>query len=293
MNNLKICLLASGGLGLKILKHIDESDYDLISVFTDYKSNLIMDYCKEQSIPLFKGNPRNGKAKLFLQEFECELVLSVNYLFIIENDLITKASKYAINIHGSKLPKYRGRTPHVWAIINGESEAGITAHIIDENLDHGDIIEQINVPIDYHDTGADMLAKFHKLYPVLVDNLCEKIKSNTIVPTPQDQTMATYFGKRSPEDGQINWDWHKERIRNWIRAQAHPYPGAFTFFNGEKIIIHKAEFSQQGFNQSHENGEVLARDSRNIIVKTNNGALNLSEIENELPTLLVPGKILK
>ena len=154
---------------------------------------------------------------------------------------------YAINIHGSLLPKYRGSTPHVWAIINGEKEAGITAHFIDESVDNGDIVHQIKVPIQDDDTGAMILKKYNQQYPLLIKKILIDIKCDSLKVRAQDATKATYFGKRTPEDGHINWNWSKERIRNWIRAQAHPYPGAFFFINNVKVIVNKASFCDLGF----------------------------------------------
>jgi len=206
-------------------------------------------------------------------------LFSINYLFLIEQDLIDLPSQYAINIHGSLLPKYRGRTPHVWAIINGETKTGITAHLINEKVDDGHIVHQIKVPILPSDTGASMLEKFAIQYPKMIDKILNDIENNSLVITPQDTTKAVYFGKRTPEDGAINWAWNRERIYNWIRAQAKPYPGAFTFYEENKIIVHHAEMIDMGFHYQQTNGLILAQTATTICVKTTNGVLRLSEIE--------------
>jgi methionyl-tRNA formyltransferase len=98
---------------------------------------------------------------------ETDLILSINYLFLLDEEMISKLP-LAINIHGSLLPKYRGRTPHVWSIINGETKTGVTAHIIDADCDTGDIVKQIVVPIEKDDTGATILEKYEKIYPELL-----------------------------------------------------------------------------------------------------------------------------
>jgi len=272
-------LMVSGHLGHVILKYLLEHGFDIQTVFTNKGSDAIIDLAHEKSLPLFVGNPRKGRATEFIQNVKCDVLLSVNYLFIIEQDLIDLPRQYAINIHGSLLPKYRGRTPHVWAIINGETEAGITAHLIDREVDNGDIVEQIKVPIRPTDTGADILKKYEALYPGLAESVLNSIENNTINFTPQKKENAIYFGKRTPADGQITWDWSKERIRNWVRAQAKPYPGAFTFFDDHKIITHKAIFSDLGFNYGQKNGEILQLSNQSITVKTPNGALTLENLE--------------
>ncbi len=290
---MRICLLVSGGLGYKMLLKLDKSSHEIVSVFTDKKSNEIISYCQQNKIKVFAGNPRKGKASDFIKNIECSILLSINYLFLIESDIISLPSMYAINIHGSLLPKYRGRTPHVWSIINGEKNTGITAHLIDENLDNGDIVKQIIVPIEEEDTGAEILKKYNELYPKLVETILLEIETNTIKSHAQDSSKATVFGKRTPSDGQINWNWSKERIRDWIRAQARPYPGAFTYIDKKKLIIHKATYSDIGFHANQPNGLVLNSDSTKAIIKTSNGALEISEFENQEDLIIEKGKILE
>lgn len=238
---LKIGILASGGLGLKAVKHLNQSQHELICVLTDKGSSEIIAYCEYENIPFSAGNPRNGIGYSFIKNFQIEVLASINYLFLIESDLIQHPTGIAFNIHGSLLPKYRGRTPHVWAIINGEKETGITAHFIDPNCDTGAIIKQIIVPIGNEETGADILKKYNELYLPLLDYIFEKYLEKDIQPLAQDESKATFFEKRTPDSGHIDWSWTSERIRNWVRAQASPYPGAFGFINGNRIIIDKVK----------------------------------------------------
>ena len=149
------------------------------------------------------------------------------------------------------------------------------------NCDDGDIVRQVVVPIEDEDTGAVILEKYKLLYPDLVLQVVKDIESNKINCNKQDITKATYFGKRTPEDGQINWDWQKERIRNWVRAQAHPYPGAFAYCNGKKIVINKIEYSDLGFTDTMQNGLVVDVIEGVPYVKTQNGVVKLLNIETE------------
>jgi methionyl-tRNA formyltransferase len=220
-------ILCSGHLGLQVLKQL-AAEYRISFVFTDFNSKEISEFCAAKGFPIFIGNPRKSNLEEFLSTRSCDVMLSINYLFLIEEYLINFPKKYAINVHGSLLPKYRGRTPHVWAIINNEKKTGVTAHLIDSGCDTGDILEQIEVEISTEDTGATILNKFNVLYYPLIKSVLHKIEINQIAPIPQDHSKATFFGKRTPEDGQIDWNWQKERIYNWVRAQAKPYPGAFT-----------------------------------------------------------------
>lgn len=275
---MKIGLLVSGNLGFVVLEHLKEL-YQIEFILTDKKSNTIIDFCLSNKIDYFAGNPRNGNAYPFVCNKSVDLIISVNYLFIVEKDIIRLPKILAFNIHGSLLPKYRGRTPHVWSIINNEKFTGITAHKIDEGCDTGDIIEQIKIEITNQDTGATILNKYAQQYVPLIETVILKIKTNSIAYLKQNNDKATYFGVRTPEDGKINWDWQMERIYNWVRAQANPYPGAFSFYKDEKIIIDEIIFTDYGFNSDMDNGLILSVNP--LLVKTSNGVVELTVVRNK------------
>jgi len=291
LNNFSYGILASGALGLKCVASVYQRR-QVNFVLTDRQSTAIIDFCKQHAIPFFAGNPRNGKAIPFISAYTADVLLSVNYLFIIEKDIILFPKKYAVNFHGSLLPKYRGRSPHIWAIINNEKETGITAHLITEGCDEGDIIYQENLPIHPAATGADLLELFSVRYPSIVNDVIDTLESGNPLFIKQDESKATWFGKRTPEDGAINWNWHKERIYNWVRAQAKPYPGAFTFYKDKKVIIHKIEFCDDGFGYDAPNGKILAGGTEPVI-KTPNGAVKLLNIETITPVLFIKNEQLQ
>lgn len=271
----KISLLLSGKLGYKLLVYLfDFCSIELIA--TDKGSIEIINFAKKKNILLFVGNPRGGKLAPYLRNVDKSILLSINYLFLIEKDIIENY-EFPINFHGSLLPKYRGRTPHVWAIINNETETGVTAHFIAEECDSGCVILQKKILITEYDTGSMILEKYFDLYPTLVSEVIIKINSKKYTKITQNESLATFFPKRTPEDGRINWNWQRERIRNWVRAQAFPYPGAFTLFNDEKIIIDKISYSNLGFNSKTRNGTIIYMDPFPI-VKTPNGCLRLEVI---------------
>lgn len=280
---MKICFLVSGELGINILKHF----HKLLSiqfVMTDKSSQEIIDFCNLVELPLFVGNPRGGKARLFLKNKSCDVMTSVNYLFLIDKEIISTAKNLAFNIHGSLLPKYRGRTPHVWSIINNEKFTGITAHIIDEGCDTGDIIRQVTIPILECDTGSSIVVKYKELYKQLIHEVLERYSSNSIPLRKQDNTKATYFGKRTPDDGLIDWSWQRERIYNWVRAQSSPYPGAYSFYLNNKVIIDWIELDDYGFDYNIPNGTIVT--NKPIRVKTPNGLVRLTELRSPINNII-------
>ena len=275
-------VLASGGLGLIGLETVFLHG-DVRFVMTDRRSNAVMQFCRSKNVECFAGNPRGGKAASLLRNHPVDVLLSINYLFLVEDDVLQHPKRCAINFHGSLLPRYRGRTPHVWAIINNETQSGVTAHLMESGCDTGDIVLQRSVPISNSDTGATLLQHFESLYPEMICELAGMISGSELVGIPQDHSLATYFPKRTPADGAIDWNWQRERIYNWIRAQAKPYPGAFLDINGIRYHVHAAKLSDLGFCASDANGTVLSWNP--LVVKTPNGALALLDHSIDESTL--------
>lgn len=289
---MSIGVLCSGGLGFSCLTKLTQ-DHEVKFVLTDSLSLPIINFCDKSGIPFFNGNPRKGRGYTFMKSIDVDVIVSVNYLFIIDMDIVAHAKKLAFNVHGSLLPKYRGRTPHVWSIINGESETGITAHRINEGCDTGDVIKQIRVKIDNNDTGGDILAKFEKLYYPLISEVLTSLNDSSITYTAQNNDKASFFGKRTPDDGLINWAWKAHDIRNWVRAQSSPYPGAFSYCNNDKLIIDKVSVVECDNRKEYTNGEIIEISPR-IVVKCGQSAVSLdsfreTSINFEVGNILTDG----
>ncbi|WP_426668533.1 methionyl-tRNA formyltransferase [Mucilaginibacter sp. McL0603] len=286
---MKLSLLMSGNLGFESLKTLYKTNH-ITFIATDSKSDAIITFARDNHIPLFTGNPRKGRLYEFASKFENEILFSINYLYLLEKDVID-LFRYPINFHGSLLPKYRGRTPHVWAIINNEKKCGITAHFIDTGCDTGDMVLQETIEISDEDTGNDILSKYMNSYSYIINKVLILIENNNVCRIRQNDQLATYFGKRTADDGEIDWNWQKERIRNWVRAQAYPYPGAFTFIDKQKIVIDKLEYSELGYNNDIPNGSIIQVNPF-IVIKTSNGAVKLTQIRNYEKELFLKGKVL-
>lgn len=240
--NKQIIFCGYGPLAYDSLKVLLRKDYKILCVLThdDNSIEAIDTLCKEESIAFYYQNPQKNiefYQKIF-KEFNNAVLISVNYRFILPRSII-ECFNIAFNLHGSLLPKYRGRTPHVWAIINGEKYTGVTSHIIVEDVDAGDIIVQKVIEIEAKDTGDDLIKKFRALYPQIILESIDIIESNKLL-TKQNEKEATYFGKRIPEMGFLDPYQHTQRIIDFIRALAPPYPGAYFFDKtGKKMIIEK------------------------------------------------------
>ena len=232
MRRIKVILCCCGSLGLVGLKALLKvSVVEVIAVMTDCHSLEILNLAKTRGIKIIKGNPRIGRIPS-LPIFD--LLLSVNYVFILPKRILDRARLAAFNIHGSLLPKYMGRTPVTWTIINDEVETGITVHEMVPDVDCGPIIYQEKIEITNDDTGGTLLSKISARYPFILNNVIQKLLKNNISRTPQNLNKRTFFGKRESVDGLIDWRWSARKVYNWVRAQTKPYPGAFGYVNGKK-----------------------------------------------------------
>jgi methionyl-tRNA formyltransferase len=273
MIDCRLVLACSGLLGNVVLKFLFREKI-IDAVLTDKKSTEIIDFCSKNRIEHFIGNARNDRCLEFVQKYKNDILFSANYLFLFD-ERILNLFRYRFNIHGSLLPKYRGRTPHIWAIINNERKTGITIHDITLECDAGNVFFQKEIPITYYDTGGTILQKYIYHYPRIIKQFLLLFCEQKIVTQKQDERLRTYFDKRTSEDGKIVWDWQRERIYNWVRALAPPYPGAFCFFGDSKMVINKIRFSDFGFSCDMKNGIVRDVNKDSITVKTPNGCIEI------------------
>ncbi|MGD0073116.1 MAG: formyltransferase [Candidatus Binataceae bacterium] len=170
---------------------------------------------------------------------------SFSYRNLLSEDLLNLASIAALNLHPSMLPRYRGRAPVNWVLVNGERETGVTLHHMVARADAGDIVAQRAVAIEDSDTA---LTLYHKLVPLgaeLVREYHPLIVAGRAPRHRQDLSQGNYCGRRRPDDGRIDWNWPARRIFNLVRAVTHPYPGAFCFASGRKLYVWQARIAHE------------------------------------------------
>lgn len=175
-----------------------------------------------------------------LRSLHIELIFSSYYRAMIPATILKIPRLGAYNVHGALLPKYRGRACINWAILNGETETGTTLHVMTELADRGDIIDQERVPILHSDTAHDVFLKVAEASRLVVGRSLAALESGIARRTLQDETQATKYGRRTPEDGRIDWNKSAGELYNLVRALTHPFPGAFTELDGKKLFIWRA-----------------------------------------------------
>ena len=169
-----------------------------------------------------------------------DLILMVNWRYIVPADVYSRAKSGCYVFHDSLLPKYRGFSPTVWAMINGERETGVTLFRIAEDYDTGDIVDQVRVPIGYSDTIATVVENVTSEYVKVAERNFANLLDGIVECFSQNHAEATYTCKWTLADARIDWQACSRRIYNLIRATTRPYPGAFTYWQGRKLTIWEA-----------------------------------------------------
>ena len=168
-----------------------------------------------------------------------EFLFSFYYRSMLSKAVLDLPTRGALNMHGSLLPKYRGRVPVNWAIINGETETGATLHYMTEKPDNGDIVAQTAVPILPDDTAREVFDKVTVAAEIALYNVLPALIAGTAPRIAQNLALGGYFGGRTPEDGRIDWRNRATNIHNLVRAVAPPYPGAFSDTSAGRLFVHR------------------------------------------------------
>ncbi len=207
-----------------------------------------------------------------------DLILSVYYRNMISTRILGLAPLGAFNMHGSLLPRYRGRAPINWAVLHGEPRIGMTLHRMVREPDAGNIVDQEGVDIGPRDTAEQAFRKVLPCARRVLARQIDALLSGNAPETPQDSSKATYFGGRKPEDGRIDWSQSSREIFNLIRAVTDPYPGAFTSLGPARLMVWWAEpDSPLAPGAKGRPGEVLSVAP--LVVATGDGALELTRTE--------------
>ncbi len=281
---MKIVFLGNHTVGVESLSVILNSNVDVAGVVAHpldhndgvvYKS--VYDYAIEKNIPALRGKATDSKTLEFINQKSPDLIWVVDYKYLLPNAVLNAARLGAINLHPSLLPEYRGRAPVNWAIINGETELGLTAHFIDDGVDSGDILVQKKYMLANTEDINDALEKLYPLYRNITSEIFGLLKKDKIIRIKQCITDSTLYPARKPEDGLIDWNMPAKSILNLIRAVAKPYPGAFSYYYDTKIIIWKASVITEKINSPV--GTIIYFKKDKPVISCVNSSLLIDEYE--------------
>jgi len=207
-----------------------------------------------------------------------DLILSAYYRNMISTKILGLARLGAFNMHGSLLPKYRGRAPVNWAVLHGEPRIGMTLHRMVKAPDAGAIVDQEGVDIGPRDSAEQAFRKVLPCARRVLERQIGPLLAGRAKETPQDEAQATYFGGRKPEDGRIQWTQTSAQIFNLVRAVTDPFPGAFTDIGPARLMVWWAEPSSAAArDRQGRPGEILSIDP--LVIATGDGAIELTRTE--------------
>jgi methionyl-tRNA formyltransferase len=212
-----------------------------------------------------------------------DLFFMVSWRYLLPMALLDRARLASVVLHDSLLPAYRGFSPTVWAMINGERECGATMIHAAADVDAGDIIDRERVSVGPDEVIADVMDKITSVYLRLLERNIEGLKSGTAPRRPQDQRLATFTCKRVPADNLIDWNRSLGQIYNLIRAVTRPYTGAFTFYRGKKLFVWTArpDPAARRYVGSIPGRVVEIKPGEGVVVLTADGALLVQTVQVE------------
>ncbi|AZF42714.1 UDP-4-amino-4-deoxy-L-arabinose formyltransferase [Pseudomonas sp. R1-43-08] len=248
----KAVVFAYHDIGCAGIEALLAAGYDIAAVFThadDPKENnfygSVAQLCARNGIPVHA--PEDANHPLWVEriaKLNPDFIFSFYYRNLLSEPLLALARQGAFNLHGSLLPKYRGRAPANWVLVNGETETGVTLHRMVKRADAGAILAQHKVSIERSDTGLSLHAKLREAASHLLRDALPQLAQGKLAETAQDESQATCFGRRTAADGKIDWKKPAEQLFNLVRAVTQPYPGAFCAVGEHKLIVWQAEVAQ-------------------------------------------------
>jgi UDP-4-amino-4-deoxy-L-arabinose formyltransferase/UDP-glucuronic acid dehydrogenase (UDP-4-keto-hexauronic acid decarboxylating) len=245
---MRAVLLAYHDVGCTGLEAVLKAGIDVPAVYTHRDDpaesvwfGSVADLARARRIPLHCPEEINAPGWVErIRRDRPDIVFSFYFRQLVCEEILSIPRLGAMNLHGSYLPRYRGRCPVNWVLIHGARSTGVTLHYMVRRADAGDIVSQRPIAIDFEDTALTLHRKVVREAALLLEEALPSIREGTHTRRPQDLAAGSYFGRRRPEDGRIDWTDSAVEIYNLVRAVTHPYPGAFTALDGRRLFIWEA-----------------------------------------------------
>nr|WP_237754272.1 formyltransferase [Geobacter sp. OR-1] len=275
-----VVVCAYHNVGYRCLEELLRQGADIRLIFTHEDSpteeiwfKSVRELACKHGIPFLTSDINLPENQARVAEIAPAFLLSFYYRNMIKPELLELAARGALNLHGSYLPKYRGRVPVNWAVINGETETGATLHYMVEKPDAGEIVDREKVAIEFTDTAFDVFNKVTDAAVTVIRRTWPMLVAGTAPRIPMNLKEGNYCGGRKPEDGRIDWTRSAVTIYNLVRGVTHPYPGAFTHLCGHKVVI----WSAWPVAGSSEPGKVVSTEP--LLVGTGDGLLEIKKLQ--------------
>ncbi|MCS2171074.1 bifunctional UDP-4-amino-4-deoxy-L-arabinose formyltransferase/UDP-glucuronic acid oxidase ArnA [Scandinavium sp. TWS1a] len=276
---MKAVVFAYHDMGCTGIQALLDAGYDIAAIFTHPDNagennffGSVARLAAEQGITVYA--PEDVNHPLWVERIRAlapDMIFSFYYRNLLSDAIVSTAKHGAFNLHGSLLPQYRGRAPLNWVLVNGEKETGITLHRMVKRADAGNIVAQQKVEIADTDVAMTLHRKLCSAAQPLLRDALPQIANGSIAETVQDESQATYVGRRTPDNGRLNWEQSAESLHNLVRAVSDPWPGAFGFVGTNKFIVWKSRVRHDV--AAAKPGTVMSVSP--LVVACGNGALEI------------------
>ncbi|OXM58573.1 methionyl-tRNA formyltransferase [Amycolatopsis thailandensis] len=260
--------------GHRTLRALIDAGHDVALVVTHPKSDhayekiwadSVADLAEANGIrTLLRQRPDDAELLAELKEADLDLIVANNWRTWLPPEIFEMPRHGTLNVHDSLLPAYAGFSPLIWALINGEKEVGLTAHMMDADLDAGDIVLQRSVEVGPKDTTTDLFHRTVDLIAPITTDAIELIAKGNFTPVKQDRSKASFFHKRALEDSLIDWSWPADEIERLVRAQSDPYPNAFTHHRGKQLRVVRSSVSDGLYGGTP--GRIFIREGEGVVI---------------------------
>ena len=275
-------------------------EIDLVVTLDGRRSRRHADYAdlaplaSQHSVPVLHVEDINSPE--VFERFESvgpDVIFVLGWSQIVSDRLLNIPRLGCIGSHPALLPRNRGRHPIVWALVEGLRETGLTFFFLDQGVDSGDIVWQRSCLIDPEDDAATLYGKIEDLAVDGLRDFVPRLVSGTACRTPQDHSLATYWRKRTDDDGRIKWHQPAAQIRNLVRGLTHPYVGAHAFHFDNRFSVWRTEIPVAPEDMSVQPGEILDVSENGVLVNTSSVPIQLLEISDIGLGSLNPGEVLR
>jgi methionyl-tRNA formyltransferase len=278
----RVVLFGDGTWAAETLRRLVQDGHEVVAVVLRARpSNAsLADVAREAGVPTLQfqkaDTPETREAVAALAP---DILLSVAFNEILRAPMLRTARLGSLNVHAGRLPQYRGRNVINWALINGESQIGVTAHLMDEGIDTGDILVQRLLPVGWTDGYGDVLARVIALVPDVAAEAVRMLVRGEATPLPQVHEQSTYFGGRGPDDEWLDWSASSRVLHNKVRAITRPGPGARTLLGRTPIVVWRARWEPDWPRYIATPGQIVGRHPEGVLVKTGDSTLLLQEVQ--------------
>ena len=226
-----LAVLLAHGIDVKlVVTHLDDPNENRW-----YSS--LAEFAAANALPCVTPASVDDKLLYRLAALAPDFIFSFYYRNLLPRAVLAAARRGALNMHGSLLPRFRGRAPVNWAVLHGATETGATLHYMVDRADAGDIVDQQAVPIGENDTAREVFYGVAGAAEIVLDRSLPGLLDGTAPRRAQDLSAGEYCGRRRPEDGRIDWSRPAREIHNLVRAVAPPFPGAFAAVGPQRWMV--------------------------------------------------------